>query len=421
MENRWRVCALPATLCAVATAAFFQHNSGYIIDIYRLYTYLSAMTFTPNFTITPKVAKLLSGIEVSRQSIVHLPVTAQVLASLRETARLASTHYSTAIEGNRLTQAQVQEVIAGGGKFPNRERDEKEVRNYYRALDYVERLAAQPGNITERQVRTLHGLAYTGQEKPTRYRDGQNVIREGTRGIVVYIPPKAEDVPALMRSLVAWIGEQADILPIPLLAGIAHYEFATIHPYYDGNGRTARLLATVILHKYGYGLRGVYSLEEYYARDLPAYYAALAVGGNDDYYEGNRAGADITGFLEYFVSGMADAFDSVRSHAEKAKEAGKPDQSGLLRRLSPQQRQALRLFVEQEQIAARNIADFFAVSPRQARHLCSKWVESGFLMVASAAPKTRSYRLAPDYEALVRAQSGQNGLAPEKWRVSHEV
>ena len=118
------------------------------------------MTFAPVFTITPKIANLLADIEVSRQSLTHLPVTAQLLASLRQTARLASTHYSTAIEGNRLTQAQVQEVIAGGGKFPNRERDEKEVRHYYRALDYAEQLAAQPGKISERQLRTLHGLAY---------------------------------------------------------------------------------------------------------------------------------------------------------------------------------------------------------------------------------------------------------------------
>ena len=365
------------------------------------------MTFSPIFSITPKIAKLLADIEVSRHSLTHLPVTARVLASLRQTARLASTHYSTAIEGNRLTQMQVQEVIAGGGKFPNRERDEKEVQYYYRALDFAEQIATQQGKISERQLRTLHGLAYTGKEKPTPYRDGQNVIREGS-GIVVYIPPRAEDVSALMRSLVTWIDEQADILPIPLLAGIAHYEFATIHPYYDGNGRTARLLATVILHKYGYGLRGIYSLEEYYAKDLPAYYAALAVGGNDDYYEGSRASADITGFLEYFVSGMADSFARVKFHAEKAKEAGKTDQSGILRSLNPQQRQVLRLFLEHEQIAARNVADFFAVSPRQARHLCSKWVETGFLKVANAAPKIRSYRLAPAYEALIRSQAKQN-------------
>lgn len=364
------------------------------------------MTFSPAFTITPKIAKLLSDIEVSRQSLTHLPVTALMLASLRQTARLASTHYSTAIEGNRLTQAQVREVIAGGGNFPNRERDEKEVQHYYRALDYAERLATQQDKLNERQLQTLHGLAYTGKERPTSYRDGQNVIRDG-RGIVVYIPPKAEAVPTLMRNLVTWISEQADILPIPLLAGIAHYEFATIHPYYDGNGRTARLLATVILHKYGYGLRGIYSLEEYYAKDLQAYYAALAVGGNDDYYEGSRASADITGFLEYFIAGMADSFARVKSHAEKTAAAGKVDQSNTLRSLTPQQRQALQLFFEHEQIAARNIADFFALSPRQARHLCSKWVESGFLLVANAAPKIRSYRLAPAYEALVRLQSGR--------------
>lgn len=362
------------------------------------------MAFLPNFTITPQIAKLIADIEVSRQSVSNLPITAKMLATLRQTARLASTHYSTAIEGNRLSQEQVKEVIAGGGKFPNRERDEQEVRNYYRALDYVERLAKLSGTITERQIQTLHGLAYTGVEKPTPYRDGQNVIREGTRGIVVYIPPKANDIKVLMRNLVGWINKQSSILPIPLLAGIAHYEFATIHPYYDGNGRTARLLATLLLHKYGYGMHGIYSLEEYYAKNLPAYYAALTVGSNDDYYEGNRASADITGFLEYFISGMADSFAKVKSHAEKAKETGQTDQSATLRSLNPQQRQALQIFFNQERIATKDIAEFFAISPRQARHLCNKWVESGFLIIVDKALKTRSYTLAPPYETLVQAQ-----------------
>jgi Fic family protein len=71
-----------------------------------------------------------------------------------------------------------------------------------------------------------------------------------------------------------WIKAQ-DELPAPLKAGIAHYQYATIHPYYDGNGRTARLMTTLILHQSGYGLKGLYSLEEYYARNLPAYYKAL--------------------------------------------------------------------------------------------------------------------------------------------------
>ena len=151
-------------------------------------------------------------------------------------------------------------------------------------------------------------------------------------------------------------------------------------------------------------MHGIYSLEEYYAKNLPAYYAALTVGSNDDYYEGNRASADITGFLEYFISGMADSFAKVKSHAEKAKETGQTDQSATLRSLNPQQRQALQIFFDREQIATKDIAEFFAISPRQARHLCNKWVESGFLIISDAALKTRSYTLAPPYETLVQIQ-----------------
>ena len=96
--------------------------------------------------------------------------------------------------------------------------------------------------------------------KPTSYRDGQNVIKDSGTGTIVYMPPEAKDVPGLMRNLVSWIKENEEI-PCPIVAGIAHYQFATIHPYYDDNGRTSRLLTTLILHLGGYDLKGLYSLE----------------------------------------------------------------------------------------------------------------------------------------------------------------
>ncbi|VAW87311.1 hypothetical protein MNBD_GAMMA16-1800, partial [hydrothermal vent metagenome] len=85
--------------------------------------------FTPNFQITAALTQMLMDIEASRQAVSSLPITLPVLTSLRESARLISTHYSTQIEGNRLTQAQVDDVLHGG-TFPNRERDEREVKNY---------------------------------------------------------------------------------------------------------------------------------------------------------------------------------------------------------------------------------------------------------------------------------------------------
>lgn len=102
--------------------------------------------FTPIFHITTDVAKALMSIEASREAIAALPIDVAVLASLRETARLRTTHYSTQIEGNRLTQIEVQAVVAGA-HFPGRERDAREVRNYYRGLERVEGAATRSAPI----------------------------------------------------------------------------------------------------------------------------------------------------------------------------------------------------------------------------------------------------------------------------------
>ncbi len=115
------------------------------------------MAFKPKFTITAKVANALMRIEAAKQAVQYLPITPAVLASLRETARLYTTHYSTMIEGNRLTQEQVSKVIEKKGHFPGRERDEKEVLGYYAALEQVERLAARGKPASELDVQTLHG------------------------------------------------------------------------------------------------------------------------------------------------------------------------------------------------------------------------------------------------------------------------
>ncbi len=342
------------------------------------------------------------SIEADRQAITDLPMTTELLQSLRESAHLLSTHYSTQIEGNRLTEAQVKEVIEGGGRFPGRERDEAEVRNYFRALEFVEAQAREQSIVTERLIQRIHGLTCSGGLTPTAYRDGQNVIRNSQSGGIVYMPPEARDVPSLMEQLVYWINGEAikDELPIPIIAALAHYQFATIHPYYDGNGRTARLLTTFILHRYGYGLKGIYTLEAYYAQQLEDYYNALTVGEGHNYYVGNRAEADVSGFIEYFAKGMAESFANVRRQAGKQKSLGQNDQSAILRKLSPPQRQALELFRDQMEISAKDIATLFKVSPRQSSRYCQQWVEQGFLMIADSAKRTRSYRLSPDYENL---------------------
>ncbi|MEX1233241.1 MAG: hypothetical protein WEB58_23520 [Planctomycetaceae bacterium] len=128
------------------------------------------MPFIPQFEITSRVALALMRIEGAKQSIQHLPMTPAVLATLRETARLYSTHYSTMIEGNRLTQEQVAQVVEHQEHFPGRERDEQEVLGYYAALEQAENLAAHPGAITESQIQMLYALVMAGGRKSSRRR-----------------------------------------------------------------------------------------------------------------------------------------------------------------------------------------------------------------------------------------------------------
>ncbi|MBI3508570.1 MAG: Fic family protein [Chlamydiia bacterium] len=418
------------------------------------------INFEPKYSITPQILSHLLQIERTRERITLLPLTPSVLLSLRETARLYSTHYSTMIEGNRLDPAQIQAVLENNSHFPGKERDEKEIRGYYAALQQVEEWANTILAIQESHIQKLHAIVMSNgnlKAKGTPYRDGQNVIRdsinpspqqvvtidsarrsqieaglpallarntileyEGFRAridmakpqqvgchllkarvnntrTIVYMPPEAKDVPPLMKALVTWLNHNKK-LPSPIKAAIAHYQFATIHPYYDGNGRTARLLTTLLLHLEGYDLKGIYSLEEYYAQQLQEYYRSLSVGPSHNYYLG-RAEADITIWIEYFLAGMARSFEKVSKQMEK--ETGKPDLEKILRKLAARQRKILELFLKHKTVTATQIGQLFGLKPRTSASLCQEWLTDGFLEMVNTSNKARSYRLSDTYEQLL--------------------
>ncbi len=348
------------------------------------------------------MANFLLRIEAVKEKIHYLPLTPSVMASLRETARLYTTHYSTMIEGNRLTPEQIEEILEEQKHFSGREREEKEVKGYYAALRRVEEWSIEERPVTEILVQSLHALVMSGgqtQVKPSPYRDGQNVIRDSRTKAIIYMPPEAKDVPLLIQGLIQWISENRE-LPSAIVAAIIHYQFATIHPYYDGNGRTARLLTTYLLHLRGYGLKGLYSLEEYYAQNLSAYYEAISIGPSHNYYMG-RAEADITKWIEYFVEGMATAFENVLEKMVFAKQSGGIDQEDLIRKLDPKQRIALELFSHFEVVSSRQIGKLFDFKPRTSTQLCKQWVEAGFLEIVDYSNKGRKYRLANKYMKLL--------------------
>jgi Fic family protein len=367
----------------------------------------------PTYTLTPTTASALMQIESARTAVEHTSLPPAVQEELRRRARIRSTHYSTHIEGNRLTLEEAGQVIEGTRTtFHGRERDVGEVQNYWNALLRVEEWAAKKKPLTEDLIKCLHALVEHGSRAdPSSYRDGQNVIRDSASGAIVYLPPEAKDVPPLMAALVEWVHQaEKDGLPAPLIAALVHYQFVTIHPYYDGNGRTARLLATFILHRGGYGLNGFFSLEEHHAQDLGAYYNALVVHPHHNYYEG-RADADLTCWVEYFIKILADVFTAAKEEAQHRAGAGEDEQiePEALRRLDPRGRTVLSLFAKTERITSADVARTLGLSQRMARNLLRDWVEDGWLEIADSSRRGRAYALSAGYRQFVGNLTAMGG------------
>ncbi len=357
----------------------------------------------PRFTITPLIAQVLIDIESVRVAVAHTRLSLAEEAKLRHQARVRATHYSTWIEGNRLTLAEAKEVIEKPKRrmFHGRERDVREVANYWNALLRVEEWANQKKPLTENLIQRIHALVEKGRRsKPTPYRTGQNVIRNAASGMIVYLPPEAKDVPNLMAEMVRWAEKaEKDGMPVPIIAGLIHYQFVTIHPYFDGNSRTARLLATFILHRGGFGLNGFFSMEEHHARDIEGYYRGLATHQHHNYYEG-RIHTDLTGWVEYFTKTLAAVFKMVRDEIShrRTKEEAEPE---ALRNIDRRARIVLGLFEKQDTIRTVDIANALGLSERMARVLAKTWVTDGWLTVKGTGKRNRGYGLTAIYRQYI--------------------
>jgi Fic family protein len=147
----------------------------------------------------------------------------------------------------------------------------RELLNYKKAFEFVSKYIENGGPITEGLVREIHKLLVEGVRggaaAPGEYRRIQNYVVNSTFGETVYTPPPAHKVPIMMAELVDWINQEQNIHPV-LVSGISQFQFVHIHPFLDGNGRTSRLLSTLCLYRAGYDFKRLFTISEYYDRDL---------------------------------------------------------------------------------------------------------------------------------------------------------
>ena len=167
------------------------------------------MSFTPRFTITHAITAALTRIERARGFLEAARLSEDWIRRMGDRALVLEAHYTTHIEGTRLTLEQSERVWAGE-RVPETDPDDvRELLNYRVAFEFVSGYLGTGGAITEGLIREIHKRLVDGvrggSAAPGQYRRVQNYVVNSATREVVYTPPPVHDVPILMRELVAWL------------------------------------------------------------------------------------------------------------------------------------------------------------------------------------------------------------------------
>ena len=267
--------------------------------------------FNPKFNITVEINNLLTVIERVRGFLEAANLTESWIKNMQDKALILEAHYTTHIEGTELTLEQSKKALQGKKISGTDPEDIKELLNYRKAFELVSNYLNSGDPITEVLIREIHKKLVIdvrgNSSSPGKYRKIQNYVVNSKTKKIVYTPPPAYEITRMMSELVRWINQEERINPI-LVSGIAQFQLVHIHPFLDGNGRTARLLSTLCLYKKGYDFKQLFTISEYYDKNRSEYYKAIqSVRDNN---------MDMTGWLMYFSNGLAEQMQEIKLQGE---------------------------------------------------------------------------------------------------------
>ena len=340
----------------------------------------------PNFRITNVITGNLTRIERARGFLEAAKLSAEWIAGMQQRALVIEAHHTTHIEGTHLTLDQSEQLLAGKKPPGVAVDDAKEVINYRQAFDLVADYLGSGDPITEGLVREIHKRLVRGVRgnaaAPGEYRRVQNYVANSATKEIIYTPPPPLQVPPLMAEFVFWLNAEREVHPI-LIAGVAQYQLVHIHPFLDGNGRTARLLSMLCLYRKGYDFKRLFTLSEYYDRDRSSYYRAIQ--------SVRERGLDLTEWLEYFTNGLRSQLAEVQ---EKGESLIRLDLLTNKHKLTARQRVAIELAADGP---AFRIEDFEARCPGVHRRSLQRDLRSlieKHLLVVEGATNRLVYRAA---------------------------
>lgn len=346
-------------------------------------------------TLTNSILKQICAIDENRFSLSTIALPAITQNRLKKNSRKKSSYASNRIEGNPLSEAQADRVI---DEDPHRHflKPEQEIRNYYAALQFLDEKLKNRTPFSKELVMAVQSIVEKGASKEKIGLRGAMppgflfAVYDSGSGNAEYIPPEYSDIPALLDELTDYV-RTTDDHPL-IIAAAVHYQLVTIHPFEDGNGRTARLMSGYILDYYGYGFQGIGSLEEYFAYDPEEYYSSLQMGLPALYYEGRNNPPHPEIWIEYFLRMMLLYSGRV---CEISGNSGRDAVLTGLSHLKANEKALLKLLLENNmyEFTPLEVSRIAGVTNKTIINRCVRLADNGFVVPVTAGRRIRTYRL----------------------------
>lgn len=348
-------------------------------------------------TLTNEILKRIAAIDENRFSVKTIELPQITMNRLRKNSKKKSSYASNKIEGNPLTEAQANEAMERD-EHKHFLKPEQEVRNYYLALNLLEEKLKSKSPFSKQLILEVQALVEKGASKEKIGLRGPTppgvlfAVYDSQTGAPEYIPPEYKDIPELLDELVAYVNTTDDH-PL-IIAAVVHYQLVTIHPFEDGNGRTARLMSGYILDYHGYGFNGIGSLEEYFAYDPDEYYESLQMGLPVLYYSGRENPPHPEIWVNYFLRMMELYSQKVYELSQSSQQE---EVDGSLSYLNAKEKALLAFLLEKHMLefAPVDVGRALGVTNKTIINRCVKLTSTGFLVPNIVKERIRTYSLSP--------------------------